>query len=163
MNHDTLAYSSPGKLVALLGDAAHPQSPFWGQGCNMAITDGYSCAMLLAQKESAQEAISAYDSEERHQQVNHVVAEARQQTDFCVSTNWFPCWFFRMLMKYSPLDGMPDELAKHDKSNMAVLAKLEGKRDAKTSEAKPSSLWALAVAGLVVVPVAMYFAYFYKE
>ena len=42
-----LAWTSPRGRVALLGDAAHPQSPMQGQGVNMALFDGYSVAARL--------------------------------------------------------------------------------------------------------------------
>jgi len=46
--------------IALLGDAAHPTLPFLAQGAGMAIEDGYVIAEAIAQHESMEKALLAF-------------------------------------------------------------------------------------------------------
>merc|ERR1712029_172948 len=59
-----LPFVSKGGRVALLGDSAHPQSPFLGMGVNMAISDAFVVATRLA-KQDPKTALAAYDTDER--------------------------------------------------------------------------------------------------
>merc|ERR1711937_830073 len=77
-----LPYSSESKLVALLGDSAHPQTPFLGQGVNMAITDAYIYATNIAlalknKNKSLSEAISDSDTIQRRKETKSVILQAR--------------------------------------------------------------------------------------
>ncbi len=49
--------------VVLLGDAAHPMSPFKGQGANQALSDGWSLARCLASTNSVRDAIQQFEEE----------------------------------------------------------------------------------------------------
>ena len=60
--------------AALLGDAAHPQPPFLGQGLNMALADAYVVAERLAHQ-PLEEALRAYAAEARREAVNEVCAD----------------------------------------------------------------------------------------
>lgn len=133
-----LSYSSEGKLIAILGDAAHPQSPFLGQGVNMAIADGYTLASRIAlglkaagdndnnnNKDAVTKAISAYDSTERRNSAKMVVEESRSLTDTSLTTNWFKSWAMQALMKWLPMEWILADLLKYDKSNEALLKKLD--------------------------------------
>ncbi|CAB9524143.1 heptyl-3-hydroxy-4(1H)-quinolone synthase [Seminavis robusta] len=150
-----LPFSSPGKLVALLGDAAHPQSPYLGQGCNMAVTDGYVCATLLARHSSVAKAVETYDCEQRRKEIQHVVKEARNATDYCVSSSLWNYWFFYNLMKYAPMDSnvIMDNLIQHDKSNVSCLRRLDGVEDEKLSKLSDISTNWVKVAIVVLVAV----------
>ena len=61
---DPLTFAHQGKVV-LLGDAAHPMSPFRGEGANMAMLDALSLADLLTQvqPESGDAMIARWESE----------------------------------------------------------------------------------------------------
>ena len=88
-----LAWTSEGGRVALLGDAAHPQSPMQGQGVNMAICDAYCVASRLAAAQqdggtgTVQASLRAYDNKTRRKQVNKIIQEARDITGWVVSKN----------------------------------------------------------------------------
>mmetsp|Transcript_13622 Transcript_13622/g.29244 ORF Transcript_13622/g.29244 Transcript_13622/m.29244 type:complete len:470 (-) Transcript_13622:99-1508(-) len=96
-----LPYSTD-KRVALLGDAAHPQSPFMGQGCNMALVDAYVLATRLCRQSTVSEVLRAYDSTSRRASVNEVIRFSRQFGNYSVSNHWFTCWAMRMSVKYMP-------------------------------------------------------------
>eukprot|EP00934_Nitzschia_sp_Nitz4_P005634 Nitzschia sp. Nitz4//scaffold92_size79448//46843//56728//NITZ4_005396-RA/size79448-processed-gene-0.62-mRNA-1//-1//CDS//3329560201//5624//frame0 len=49
--------------MTLVGDAAHPMSPFKGQGANQALLDAVSLARSLYRKDSVVEALAEYHSE----------------------------------------------------------------------------------------------------
>lgn len=141
-----LPYSSPGKLVALLGDSAHPQSPYLGQGTNCAITDAYVLATKLA-KVPAKDAIVYYDSEERRKEMKDLVMKAREQGNFLNSSNWFECLILRTILRYAPID--VDELKKYDGSNKNMVNRLDGIKVESSSNGgmtKPIIIAATAVA-----------------
>lgn len=49
--------------IVLLGDAAHPMSPFKGQGANQALLDSVSLAKSIFKSDSIPKGIDAYESE----------------------------------------------------------------------------------------------------
>jgi len=103
--------------VALLGDAAHPQSPFMGQGCNMALVDAYVIATRLS-KQSVPDAIYAYNSKSRRQSVNKVIKAARSFGSLCVSNSHLTNWTMKLGAKYIPMSILVKELSvSGDKSN----------------------------------------------
>ena len=57
---------SPGRKVALLGDAAHATSPFIGQGANMAMIDAFCLGRQLARDDiSVAEALLKYEKKRK--------------------------------------------------------------------------------------------------
>lgn len=48
--------------VALLGDAAHPVTPFLGQGANIAMEDGFVLGRAFAESASVREALERYEA-----------------------------------------------------------------------------------------------------
>lgn len=119
--------------VALLGDAAHPQSPMMGQGANMAIVDGYVVATRLAAAKMANipETLVDYDTKARRKANNYVIKEARKYGNIVVSQNRFTCWATRMVTKYMPAKTLVSELVKGDKSNVQFVAAMN--KDLKVS------------------------------
>merc|ERR1712070_377943 len=102
-----LPFSSESKLVALLGDAAHPQTPFLGQGVNMAITDAYVYATNIAvalksQKMTLKEAISDCDTESRRKSAKSIVKDARLFCNLAISPNPVVMALFYLYAKFAP-------------------------------------------------------------
>lgn len=119
-----LPYTSKNKLVALLGDAAHPQTPFLGQGVNMAITDAYVYANILSdsivsQKYTLTRAMELCDTNARRKNNKKAVKLARLICDFSNSSNRFVCWVMGLLYKHLPSEEFMNQINNTDWSNHA--------------------------------------------
>jgi salicylate hydroxylase len=64
--------------VTMLGDAAHPMTPYLGQGACMAIEDGLILGRAFAQAQDLQEAFSLYEAA-RRERANGVQLASRYQ------------------------------------------------------------------------------------
>jgi len=128
-----LAWTSGGGRVALLGDAAHPQSPMQGQGVNMAICDAYCVASRLAAAQqdggTVQASLRAYDNKIRRQQVNKIVQKARDVTAWSVSRSRWVTWGMRYAMSLAPLGLIMAEVDSSDIANSMELANLDKELD----------------------------------
>jgi len=67
-------------LVTMLGDAAHPMSPFLGQGACIAIEDGMILGRAFAVASTPNEAFAIYENT-RKERANDVQLASRQQAD----------------------------------------------------------------------------------
>jgi len=103
---------SPGGLVALLGDAAHPQTPFLGQGCNMALADAFAVCIRLCELSSSEEsddievirtALSCLDDPDRKAFAKSVVMDARKIANLSTSTSSMLNTVSRMFMQWAPV------------------------------------------------------------
>ena len=100
---------SPGGLVALLGDAGHPQTPFLGQGCNMALADAFAvCTRLGAgsgsnlDHNSLRRALSCLDHPDRKAFAKATVSEARKIAILSTSTSTIMNFVTRKFMQWAP-------------------------------------------------------------
>lgn len=64
--------------VAILGDAAHPMTPFLGQGAAMAVEDAVVLARALASSDSPTNAFQAYENV-RRERGNNVARWSREE------------------------------------------------------------------------------------
>jgi len=126
-----LAWTSKGGRVALLGDAAHPQSPMQGQGVNMALCDAYCVASRLAAAQqhgvasSVTASLRAYDNAVRRGQVNKIIKKARDVTNWSVSRGRLATWGLRYAMALAPLGLIMAEVDSSDIANSKALAALD--------------------------------------
>merc|ERR1712226_1588610 len=113
--------------VALLGDAAHPQSPMMGQGANMAIVDGYVVATQLAavKRNMVATALAKYDCDVRRKDVNKVILKARFHGNIAVSSNRLVCWLTKKLLNHMSPSFVLSELEKGDNANKKFVEKID--------------------------------------
>lgn len=100
---------SPGGLVALLGDAGHPQTPFLGQGCNMALADAFAVCTRLGvgsggknSDRSLRRALSCLDDPDRKAFSKSTVSEARKIANISTSTSAIMNFVARKFMQWAP-------------------------------------------------------------
>jgi 2-polyprenyl-6-methoxyphenol hydroxylase-like FAD-dependent oxidoreductase len=108
----------------VLGDAAHPQTPFMGQGVNQAITDAFVCSMRLA-REPVVKALQDYDSKARRQGVNGVIEKARSYGDMSVSKSRIVCWLFYAVARWMSLSWLMTDMVDADTPNHDFVAQLD--------------------------------------
>jgi 5-methylphenazine-1-carboxylate 1-monooxygenase len=113
------------KCVALLGDSAHPQSPYMGQGCNMAIVDAYVVASRLAKHSSLSDVLTNYDTQSRKSSVRKVIHRARTIGSISASTNPLTCWIMKTFIKFLPVSWLFADLMSGDQSNHDLVATLD--------------------------------------
>lgn len=128
--HLDVPFTSESKLVALLGDSAHPQTPLLGQGVNMAITDAYVYATNIAvalksKNKSVKQAITDSDTELRRTQAKSIVSEARFWCNVTTSQNVFFVFFNWLVLKFIPTNEFMNQLIQTDKSNKEYLLNLD--------------------------------------
>jgi 2-polyprenyl-6-methoxyphenol hydroxylase-like FAD-dependent oxidoreductase len=110
--------------VALLGDAAHSQSPFMGQGVNQAITDAYVCATRIS-RQPVLEALRDYDTKERRRGVNKVIKKARSYGNMSVSHSRAVCWMFSIFASRMPLSWLWSDMLEADLPNRDFVLQLD--------------------------------------
>lgn len=125
-----LPFTSEKKLVALLGDSAHPQTPFLGQGANMAITDAYVYASSIGaayttKKKTMAETIADTDTNLRRQQASKIVQDARFICNLTCSQNILYTSAMWLYMKFAPSDTFLNQMVEFDKSNNDYLKQLD--------------------------------------
>lgn len=119
-----LPFSSPGGRVALLGDAAHPQTPFLGQGASSALVDAFVCATRLARQNNVKEAIRSYDSDVRRQGMKNMVEQARKYALQATSNNKFTRWVVRFASAWLPPRFVVEDMLSQDTPNKGFFEKV---------------------------------------
>lgn len=129
-----LPYTSESKLVALLGDSAHPQTPFMGQGVNMAIADAYVYATNIAvalrsktKKKSLRRAVADSDAAFRRRDAKKVVVQARDFCRFSITRNPLLGGLLRLYARCASSRELVGQVVKTDKSNRRYLRHLDEK------------------------------------
>ena len=124
-----LAWTSEGGRVALLGDAAHPQSPMQGQGVNMALCDAHCVASRLTAAQqhggTLPSSLRAYDNADRRRDVNKIIQKARDVTTWSVSKSPLVTRVMRFAMSSLPLGWIMAEIDSSDVANSNALQALE--------------------------------------
>lgn len=137
--------------VALLGDAAHPQSPVMGQGANMAMVDGYVLGRRLAAAfgsttgtinttnistgtstcpatgtdAAVYQALVDFDDKIRRKGVNKVIQEARFISKVAVTENKFKDWCMKTILKISPPSRVIAQEVSGDLTNKIFVETME--------------------------------------
>lgn len=86
--------------TVIIGDAAHPMTPFLGQGANSAMIDAFVLGNLLAD-ETLESAFPHFE-ERRKRAVEKNVKSARSLAGWMTTTNRITAFAFRSMMRLTP-------------------------------------------------------------
>jgi len=111
-----LPYLSRGGRAVLLGDAAHPQTPFLGMGVNMALTDGFVIASRLA-KQDPKAALASFDTEARKTFNTKTINDARWWANLGTTTSCVKNTVMRNMIKYLPPAMVVNDIVTVDNGN----------------------------------------------
>lgn len=125
--NDGMPFISEKSLVALLGDAAHPQTPYLSQGCNMALADAFVAATLLTKESSVQEALTTYASEGRREDSRMIIRQARSFAKMFTSSNPFICPLLNLASRWTPASWIIGDISVKDKVNVDFVEMVTNK------------------------------------
>jgi len=124
--------------VALLGDAAHPQTPMMGQGANMAICDAFCVAKRLsmvarlsssgntsAQKDRIRISLEEYDNDLRRDGAAAVIKQARTYANWMVSDSFWIPRIIMLCLRFMPITWLSNDFEEGDKVNKKALETLD--------------------------------------
>ena len=116
-----------GEFRALIGDAAHPQSPFLGQGANTAIIDAFVLSRELCKSAGdVKEALKSFDKE-RVRINNETVRWARIYGAFFLSRNRLVQGAIRQALYFFPSSFIRQAVARHDRLHARSLVQASRK------------------------------------
>eukprot|EP01084_Bolivina_argentea_P120950 214423_1 len=121
-DRDTLkSWSNKANNVLLIGDAAHPMTPFLGQGANTAITDAFILCKILEKYQydvdKLNDVVNIFESMRMDNVYSKLVYPARSLCKRMMSPSPMMQFAVQTMLKFSPASMMGKEMINYAKAN----------------------------------------------